>query len=103
MLQVGTNPLECKLTSGSASEIVAIGEKVCVDPKGRVQTVHGKTLEQGHVRVAVIRAVVPDAMVPVPVKGEIEIVAKAVGSCVQWPHANGLWNAHHLKWYVLRV
>ncbi|KAL1818688.1 hypothetical protein ACET3Z_013557 [Daucus carota] len=47
--------------------------------------VHGVPLKPGHVRVSVDGHIQPDAVVPVPVPGEIELVREAVGSHVAWP------------------
>ena len=48
-------------------------------------SVHGVPLKPGHVRVSVDGHIQPDALVPVPVPGEIEQVREAVGSHVAWP------------------
>lgn len=47
--------------------------------------VHGVPLKPGHVRVSVDGHIQPDASVPVPIPGEIEIVRQAVGSQLAWP------------------
>ena len=47
--------------------------------------VHGVPLKPGHVRVSVDGHIQPDAVVLVPVPGEIELVREAVGSHVAWP------------------
>lgn len=48
-------------------------------------SVHGVPLKPGHVRVSVDGHIQPEASVPVPIPGEIEVVRQAVGSHVAWP------------------
>lgn len=47
--------------------------------------VHGVPLKQGCLRVSIDGCIRPDALVPVPVVGEIEMVHQAVGSQLAWP------------------
>lgn len=47
--------------------------------------VHGVPLQPGHVRVSVDGSIIEDALVPVPITGEIETVRQAVGSVLAWP------------------
>lgn len=47
--------------------------------------IHGVPLPPGCVRVSVDGDIQPNALVPVPVPGEIEKVYQAVGSQVAWP------------------
>lgn len=48
-------------------------------------TVHGVPLKPAHLRVSVDGLIQGDALVPVPIPGEIETVEQAVGSHVAWP------------------
>lgn len=48
-------------------------------------TVHGLPLKPEHARVSVDGIIKGDALVPVPVAGEIETVQQAVGSLIAWP------------------
>lgn len=48
-------------------------------------SVHGVPLKPGHVRVSVDGHIKPDALVPVPIAGEIQKVSEAVGSHLAWP------------------
>lgn len=47
--------------------------------------VHGVILRPGHLRVSVDGIIKPDALVPVPIAGEIEMVRQALGSHLAWP------------------
>lgn len=47
--------------------------------------IHGKPMPPGCVRVSVDGCLKPDALIPVPVEGEMETVSQAVGSHVAWP------------------
>ena len=47
--------------------------------------VHGVPMQTGCVRVSVDGIIQPDALVPVPIPGEIEKVYQAVGSQLAWP------------------
>ncbi|XP_074374239.1 uncharacterized protein LOC141714630 [Apium graveolens] len=49
------------------------------------RAVHGVPLEPGFVRVGVDGSIQDDALVPVPVVGEIETVQQAIGSHLAWP------------------
>ncbi|XP_074377117.1 uncharacterized protein LOC141718639 [Apium graveolens] len=58
---------------------------VFYDGDGVSRSVHGVPLEPGFVRVGVDGSIQDDALVPVPVVGEIEIVQQAIGSHLAWP------------------
>lgn len=47
--------------------------------------IHGKAMPPGCLRVSVDGFIREEALVPVPVVGEIETVLQAVGSHVAWP------------------
>lgn len=47
--------------------------------------IHGVRMPPGCIRVSVDGAIQPDALLPVPVRGEMEKVHQAVGSQVAWP------------------
>lgn len=49
------------------------------------KSVHGMPMPPGCVRVLVDGIIQKDALVPVPVRGEIEKVQEAVGSQLAWP------------------
>lgn len=49
------------------------------------QLVHGMPMPSGCARVLVDGIIQKDALVPVPVRGEIEKVQEAVGSQLAWP------------------
>lgn len=48
-------------------------------------TIHGVPLKAGFIRVGVDGSIKGDALVPVPVVGEIETVDQAIGSHLAWP------------------
>lgn len=52
---------------------------------GLSTSVHGVPLQPGFVRVSVDGSIQDDALVPVPVIGEIETVHQAIGSHLAWP------------------
>lgn len=55
------------------------------DDEGMDTTIHGVPLEPGCACVSVDGLIKGNALVPIPVKGEIETVEQAVGSYVSWP------------------
>ncbi|XP_074374273.1 uncharacterized protein LOC141714667 [Apium graveolens] len=55
------------------------------DGDGMSRSVHGVPLEPGFVRVGVDGSIQDDALVPVPVVGEIETVQQAIDSHLAWP------------------
>lgn len=62
---------------------VAFG--MVVDDGDMDALVHGLPLKPGFLRVSVDGIMKPDALVPVPIAGEIETVHQAVGSYLPWP------------------
>lgn len=62
---------------------VAFG--VVFDDDNMCKKVHGLPLERGFVRVSVDGIIKPDALVPVPIAGEIETVRQAIGTHLAWP------------------
>ena len=46
--------------------------------------IHGKPMPPGCLRVSVVGFIKEEALIPVPVPGEIETVLQAVGSYVAW-------------------
>ena len=48
-------------------------------------SVHGVPLQPGFIRVAVDGSIKDDALVLVPIVGEIETVHQAIGSHLAWP------------------
>ena len=55
------------------------------DDEGMNKLVHGVPMQPGHARVSVDGPIKGDALIPIPVLGEIETVDQAVGSHVSWP------------------
>lgn len=47
--------------------------------------IHGRPMQPGCLRVSVSVSIKPDALLPVPILGEMEKVYQAVGSYVAWP------------------
>ncbi|XP_074351633.1 uncharacterized protein LOC141690760 [Apium graveolens] len=76
-------PQICELSVDSIENKVTFGT-VFEDYEMNV-SVHGVLLKPGHARVSVDGHIQPDALVPVPIPGEIEHVRKAVGSHLAWP------------------
>ncbi|KAK1401439.1 putative Ulp1 protease family catalytic domain-containing protein [Heracleum sosnowskyi] len=76
-------PRSCELAVESIENKVAFG--TVFDEDEMNVSVHGVPLKAGHVRVSVDGHIQPDAFVPVPVPGEIEIIRQAVGSHLAWP------------------
>ena len=76
---------ECRLALGSIDNIVAIATIVEVDTNCENQTLHGVALEEGNVRVSILRPLDPQAKVPFPVNDEIVTVKDAVGTYIAWP------------------
>lgn len=48
-------------------------------------TIHGVPLAPEHARVSVDGVITPEALVPVPIAGEIETVHQAIGTHLAWP------------------
>ena len=49
------------------------------------ESIHGVPMPKGCIRVSVDGAIQGDALIPVPIRGEIENVNQAIGSQVAWP------------------
>ncbi|KAL8132165.1 hypothetical protein AgCh_007888 [Apium graveolens] len=47
--------------------------------------IHGRPMQPGCLRVSVDGSIKPDALLPVPIAGKMEMVSQAVGSHVAWP------------------
>jgi hypothetical protein len=77
---------KCEMSVGRIENKVAFGV-VFEEGANMAQTVHGKKLQPGHVRVSVDGIIKDgkDALVPVPVPDEIETVQQAIGSHLAWP------------------
>lgn len=52
---------------------------------GPNEKIHNVELGEHNVRVSITKALYPNASLPVPVYGEMEIVEDAIGSLVAWP------------------
>lgn len=71
---------------GSVDYIVAIGKLVGLqDNNIDNEKIHGVPMAEGNVRVTILRALVPDAKLPFPIKDELITVQDAVNSFVAWP------------------
>ncbi|XP_074377820.1 uncharacterized protein LOC141719345 [Apium graveolens] len=77
-------PRKCEMAVESIDNKVAFGV-VFDDGDGMSRAVHGVPLEPGFVRVGVDGSIQDDALVPVPVVGEIETIQQAIGSHLAWP------------------
>ncbi|KAL1818593.1 hypothetical protein ACET3Z_013462 [Daucus carota] len=76
-------PRSCELSVDNIENKVAFG--TIFDDTELNTVVHGVPIQPGHVRVAVDGAIQGDALLPVPVEGELETVKQAIGSMVSWP------------------
>lgn len=56
-----------------------------VYPREAGGKVHGIDIPLGHQCVSVDGFIKPDALLPVPIRGELETVRDAVGSFLAWP------------------
>lgn len=72
------------MSVGSIDTKVAFGVVFPVED-GSSNKIHGKDMPPGCLRVSVDGCTKPDALLPVPVPGEMEVVHQAVGSLVAWP------------------
>lgn len=63
---------------------VAFG-MVLSNDRGLGMKIHGMPMKPGCLRVSVDGCISPNAMLPVPIPGEMETVEQAVGSHVAWP------------------
>ncbi|KAL8094210.1 hypothetical protein AgCh_035913 [Apium graveolens] len=77
-------PRKCEMAVESIDNKVAFGV-VFDDRDGMSRAVHGVPLEPRFVRVGVDGSIQDDALVPVPMVGEIETVQQAIGSHLAWP------------------
>ncbi|XP_063940205.1 uncharacterized protein LOC135152587 [Daucus carota subsp. sativus] len=77
-------PRKCELAVDNIDNKVAFGV-VFDEEDGLSTSVHGVPLQPGFVRVSVDGSIQDDALVPVPVIGEIETVHQAIGSHLAWP------------------
>lgn len=73
----------CRLAVGSIDNVVSHGTIIEVDAVNH--TVHGVPLGEGNIRVAIDTALDEQALLPIPVTGELVTVGQAVGSHVAWP------------------
>lgn len=55
------------------------------DEEDMNNSIHGMPLQPGCARVSVDGPIRGDALVPIPIPGEIETVEQAVGSHISWP------------------
>ncbi|XP_063944731.1 uncharacterized protein LOC135151101 [Daucus carota subsp. sativus] len=74
---------QCVLAVDTIQRRVAFG--IVFDDPEMNATVHGVPVPPGCMRVSVDGIIEPNAMVPIPVPGEIEKVCEAVGSQLAWP------------------
>ncbi|XP_040364380.1 uncharacterized protein LOC121049956 [Rosa chinensis] len=74
-----------KLAIDTVENIVAIGTVISVDLETKQQTIHGVPLGEENLRVSITETVVPEALLPFPIKDEIVKVKDAIGTCVAWP------------------
>ncbi|XP_024198524.1 uncharacterized protein LOC112201828 [Rosa chinensis] len=73
---------KCELAVDRVDNIVAIGTIIQVNVASSDQLIHGVPLGKENMRVSVVRAIVDDALLPIPVKDEIVTVSDAIGTCV---------------------
>ncbi|KAF7113061.1 hypothetical protein RHSIM_RhsimUnG0164900 [Rhododendron simsii] len=74
---------QCKLAVGSIENIVAHGrmyERVSSD-----ETIHTLPLGELNVRVCVDFVIIPHALLPIPIPGDVTSVGEAVGYELAWP------------------
>ncbi|KAH7849778.1 hypothetical protein Vadar_022857 [Vaccinium darrowii] len=73
----------CRLAVGSLDNIVAHGEMF--EKVGPEEVVHTVPLGDAYVRVYIDFVIKKDAILPVPIAGEVSIVGEATGYYVAWP------------------
>ncbi|KAH7857346.1 hypothetical protein Vadar_011573 [Vaccinium darrowii] len=73
----------CRLAVGSLDNIVAIGKMF--EKVGPEEVVHTVPLGDANVRVYIDFVIKKDAILPVPIVGEVYIVGEATGYYVAWP------------------
>ncbi|KAL1826336.1 hypothetical protein ACET3Z_004748 [Daucus carota] len=76
-------PKKCELAVETIENKVAFG--LLFDDEDMNKSIHGVALQPGCARVSVDGTIQGDALIPIPIKGEIEIVDQAVGSYMSWP------------------
>lgn len=76
-------PRQCELAVDNIDNKLAFC--VVFDEGDMSTSVHRVPLKSGCLRVSVDGSIKPDALVPVPIAGEIEMVYQAVGSYLAWP------------------
>ena len=81
----GNSSAEFALAVDSVDNVVAFGTISEINVDATNQTIHGVPLGKENARVSITKAVVPDALLPIPVKGEIMTVQDALGTFVAWP------------------
>lgn len=74
---------KCDLSVGTIENKVAFG--YVINCQGESSKIHGREMPVGCIRVSVDGFSKPDALLPVPVPGEMETVIQALGSHVAWP------------------
>lgn len=75
---------QCKLVvEGEDKKIVAHATLIEVQVDN--PTVHGIPLGKDNLRVSIYASFNDDALLPIPVRGELETVGQAKGSVVAWP------------------
>jgi hypothetical protein len=74
---------KCKLAVGRLDNIVARG--TVFEETGDDEIIHNIPLGKGNVRVSVDIAIKKDALLPVPIPGEVTAVRDAIGYHLEWP------------------
>lgn len=74
---------KCELAVGTIENKVAFG--LLFDDEDMNKSIHGVPMQAGCARVSVDGPIKGDALIPIPVVGEMETVNQAVGSHVSWP------------------
>ncbi|KAK1368032.1 hypothetical protein POM88_034125 [Heracleum sosnowskyi] len=94
-------PRKCELGVDTVKNKVAFG--LLFDDEGMNSFIHGVPMQPGFVRVLVDGPIKDDALIPVPVVGEIEIVDQDVGSHISWPWNLIIINAPSIARVILIV
>ncbi|KAL8123712.1 hypothetical protein AgCh_011634 [Apium graveolens] len=76
-------PRKCELAVDNIENVVVFGMVFPQD--GMSSSVHGVPLQPGYVRVQVDGIIKEDALVQVPIAGEIETIVQAISSLLAWP------------------
>ncbi|KAK1404627.1 hypothetical protein POM88_004232 [Heracleum sosnowskyi] len=77
-------PRLCELAVDSRDNKVAYGV-VFPHEEEMSDKIHGSPMQPGCLRVSVYGSIKPDALLPIPILGEMEKVSQAVGSHIAWP------------------